>query len=165
MNLLTLGRSLSETRERPRYKLMSGALPTFGNPTASSGNFAETKKPSPVREGEAEAEIAASKSMKTESVADVAVKEGSMHAFPAGRWTLKANPFKSSSKPAAQPVVQGELSLDKVRPVRNDLSDCDLELVAKKPEPSAVEVGGEKVSVVKAQPLLGRMLALFQRRN
>jgi hypothetical protein len=29
--------------------------------------------------------------------------------------------------------VQGELSLDKVKPMRNDLSDSDLELVRRKP--------------------------------
>jgi hypothetical protein len=53
-----------------------------------------------------------------------------MNAYPLGRWTLKSNPFKSASKPGGPPVVQGELSLDKVKVVRNDLSDSDLELVA-----------------------------------
>jgi hypothetical protein len=50
--------------------------------------------------------------------------------FPLGRWALKANPFKSPAQGAAPPVVQGELSLEKVKVVRNDLSDSDLELVA-----------------------------------
>ena len=56
--------------------------------------------------------------------------ESAMNAYPLGRWTLKSNPFKSASKPGGAPVVQGELSLDKVKVLRNDLSDSDLELVA-----------------------------------
>ena len=52
-----------------------------------------------------------------------------MNAYPLGRWTLRVNPFKSGAKPVA-PGVQGELSLDKVKVVRNDLTDSDLELVA-----------------------------------
>jgi hypothetical protein len=31
---------------------------------------------------------------------------------------------------AAQPVIQGEFALDNVRPIRNDLSDADLEVVS-----------------------------------
>lgn len=50
--------------------------------------------------------------------------------YPMGRWTLFKNPFGKRSKPV-EPVapVQGELLLDMVRPIRNDLSDSDLELV------------------------------------
>ena len=56
-------------------------------------------------------------------------------AFPFGRWTLFSNPFNRASrtrlKTDAGPV-QTELSLDAVKPVRNDLSDSDLEVVAGK---------------------------------
>ena len=52
-----------------------------------------------------------------------------MNAYPLGRWTLRVNPFKTAPKPA-RTGVQGELSLEKVKVVRNDLSDSDLELVA-----------------------------------
>jgi len=57
-------------------------------------------------------------------------------AFPLGRWTrLRRNPFGSRpQRPAGTPPVQGELRLDLVRPVRNDLSDADLEVV-EAPEP------------------------------
>jgi hypothetical protein len=51
-------------------------------------------------------------------------------AFPLGRWTLFKNPFSKAPKPKAiETRAQPELSLDMVKPVRNDLSDTDLELV------------------------------------
>jgi hypothetical protein len=65
--------------------------------------------------------------MKTGRVAETAV-----NSFPRGRWTLQANPFKSSYKPELRQPAQGELSLDGVKPVRNDLSDSDLELIPRK---------------------------------
>ena len=56
--------------------------------------------------------------------------------FPLGRWTMLSNvplfknPFAREPKSkAAQPPVQAELCLDAIKPVRNDLSDCDLEIV------------------------------------
>lgn len=54
------------------------------------------------------------------------------HHFPLGRWTMFRNPFSKSSKPANPPrgAVQGELGLDLVKPVRNDLTDSDLLVVA-----------------------------------
>src|SRR5687767_2722514 len=70
--------------------------------------------------------------MKTETAqaSEKPAKKSGPNAYPLGRWTLKANPFKSSTRPRPEPVVQGELSLDKVKVIRNDLSDSDLELVA-----------------------------------
>lgn len=77
-----------------------------------------------------------------EAVAPVTVKQpvADRPAFPRGRWTLFKNPFSKSgkSKSAAAPV-QTELLLDLVKPVRNDLSDSDLEVVRVQPKP-AVEV-------------------------
>jgi hypothetical protein len=58
--------------------------------------------------------------------------------------------------------------LDKVKPVRNDLSDSDLELVAAAKPPSApkaVQIESEEVPILKVRPVLARVLALFQRRN
>jgi len=52
---------------------------------------------------------------------------------------LDHNPFSAIGKPKlagiprfGQPVVQGELSLDRVKVVRNDLSHADLEVVGQK---------------------------------
>jgi hypothetical protein len=51
-------------------------------------------------------------------------------AFPLGRWTIFQKPFFKEPKPEVTAApVQGELSLDSVTPVRNDLSDSDLEVV------------------------------------
>jgi hypothetical protein len=70
-------------------------------------------------------------------------------AFPHGRWTLFRNPFSKSgkSKSAAAPV-QTELLLDLVKPVRNDLSDSDLEVVRVQSKPAA-----EAVERVPAAPV------------
>jgi hypothetical protein len=51
-------------------------------------------------------------------------------AYPRGRWTVFRNPFVKRGKSVEPtPPVQGELLLDLVKPVRNDLSDSDLEVV------------------------------------
>ncbi len=59
-----------------------------------------------------------------------------------GGWLKKLNPLahlpkrqpgaRSVKPKAARTAVQGELSLEKVRVIRNDLSDCDLEFVTTK---------------------------------
>lgn len=164
MNLLTLGRSLSEARERPhRYKLMHGALPTFGNPTApGKRNFEMAAAPKSECEG-SQAETR-SETMKTECAAAAAEQE-TEKTVPAGPWMRRANPFKprSQTPPSA---VQGELSLDKVKPLRNDLSDCDLELVPQQPtEANAVQIGEHTVPVVKGQGLWERVRSLVRRKQ
>ena len=135
MQLLTVGRSLSEARDRPhRFKLLSRAMPTFGH--------------SPVMDVKPEYQAvdladSGEQNMKAEDAQTAGKPAGSgMNAYPLGRWTLRANPFKSSSKPGRTPVVQGELSLDKVKVVRNDLSDADLELVAVARRAKAAEGSG-----------------------
>jgi hypothetical protein len=57
----------------------------------------------------------------------------------AAMFCLDHNPFSAIGKPKlagiprfGQPVVQGELSLDRVKVVRNDLSHADLEVVGQK---------------------------------
>ncbi|HTD68377.1 MAG TPA: hypothetical protein VK846_17765 [Candidatus Limnocylindria bacterium] len=164
MNLLTVGRSLSEARNQPhRYKLTSGALPTFGNP---AGPALERKFEvgAPVMrertEDESDGRALETQPMKTESIAVETVRP----AMPAGGWV---NPFKTARPVVPRRAVQGELSLDKVKPVRNDLSDSDLELVAGKkrlePAPSVVKVESIGVPVVKANPLWERVSGLFRR--
>jgi hypothetical protein len=160
MNLLTAGRSLSEARERPhRYKVKSGALPKFGNP----GVVAEVVKPPvPVAVGAQMENAVGSEPMNSNVVAET------MRGVPAlGEWTRKINLFKPARSTAARAVVQGELSLERVKPVRNDLSDSDLELVkvTRRAEtiPSTVKIESVEVPVVKAMPLLERVRGLFQR--
>ena len=161
MNLLTAGRSLSEARERPhRYKLRSGALPKFGDAGAPSG---ARKPPSAVTESKQTENAVESQPMNSNTVT---VQR--MPGVPTlGEWTRKINLFKPSRPTAARLAVQGELSLDRVKPVRNDLSDSDLELVAvtKRPEatPGMVKIESVEVPVVKTLPLLARVRGLFQR--
>jgi hypothetical protein len=168
MHLLTVGRSLSEAREQPhRYKLKNRGLPKFGKTGSSAvigtGDF-EAGKPLPLG-GEVGRERAAGKPMNTEAVAEQMVQSARDNPFPRGRWTL--NPFRGE-KPVPRPAIQGELSLDKVKPVRNDLSDSDLELVAAakpQPVPATVKIESEEVPIVKRRPIWSRVLALFQRPN
>jgi len=71
-------------------------------------------------------------------------------AYPGGRWTVFKNPFvKRSNKPVAATPVQGELLLDLVKPIRNDLSDSDLELVPAAGGKSAPPI----TAVVPAKPV------------
>jgi hypothetical protein len=71
------------------------------------------------------------------------------HRFPQGRWTMFRNPFSKSSKPANPPrgAVQGELGLDLVKPVRNDLTDSDLLVVAGRSVSAAGAGAGADVDV------------------
>ena len=61
-----------------------------------------------------------------------------VNAIPAStNWfRLRNNPFatRSAERTSSLPPAQTELSLDAVKPVRNDLSDADLEVVSGKPE-------------------------------
>jgi hypothetical protein len=52
---------------------------------------------------------------------------GGARSFPLGRWLRLDGWIKRKPAPTAK-AVQGELRLDAVRPVRNDLHDSDLEL-------------------------------------
>jgi hypothetical protein len=63
----------------------------------------------------------------------------------AGHWTNKLNPLSWFSRRREEPrsavprfskaPMQGELSLDRVKVVRNDLSEADVEIVTAKPAP------------------------------
>ena len=167
MDLLTMGRSLSEVRDnRHRYKIKSSKLPTFGNP---AGPVLEKRfgVGAAVRRGrKAERNVLrmGAKPMRTEGI----VEEKDMNAQPGKRWSLKGNPFKSVASEPPRETVQGELSLEKVKPVRNDLTGSDLELTnasCTDREANSVKIESTEVPIVKAQPLLARVLALFQRRN
>jgi hypothetical protein len=150
MNLLTAGRSLSEARERPhRYKLKTGAMPKFGKTSAQAASE------------ETDAVVGA-QAMKTQTVAEPVVQRPTR-----GVWERPGKFFKGSRPASVRRVVQGELSLDNVKPVRNDLSDTDLELVTvvKKPEPapSAMKIDSVEVPVARGPTIFERVRGLFQR--
>jgi len=142
MRLLTVGRSLDEARDRPhRYKLLTGAMPTFGhvNGMRVGGKSSSGTILAPEREEShsVETEISVGEQTMKAEAAEAVETSKEPTTFPLGRWASKANPFRSA-RAAAPPAVQGELSLEKVKVVRNDLSDSDLELVASQP-PKATE--------------------------
>ncbi len=57
-------------------------------------------------------------------------------ASPWRGWSLLGNPFKSVRRPVRHSgPVQGELALDMIRPVCNDLNDTDLEIVTVRTKP------------------------------
>ncbi len=146
MKLLHTTNTLSEAKDQPhRYKVRAGGLPTFGNATEPtvrnfSGSSAERAKAVPVP-----------RQVRT------AASTG---------WAKKLNPFAKQGAPVERTAVQGELSLDNVKPLRNDLSDTDLELATVRPPealPSVVKVGAMEIPVVKVAPVWQRVRELIQR--
>jgi hypothetical protein len=118
MQLLTVGRSWSEVKNQPhRYKLRTDGWPTFGYETPPTWQRTSGSRGQKVETA-----------MKTETMA---MNSDVMQAFPRGRWTLGAKPAPRAGRATA--AIQGELSLDRVKPVRNDLTDADLELAPAKP--------------------------------
>lgn len=146
MQLLTVGRSLGRVGDEPsRYKMtQQSLLPKFGSVNAAENRtrgVSGTTNPAVTRADAREAKSSSAAAIndrkqmnavqseleRKPAPSDVAPKP----AFPRGRWTFFKNPFSRAPKPAAVATapVQSELSLDMVKPVRNDLSDSDLELV------------------------------------
>lgn len=146
MQLLTVGRSLGRISDEPsRYKMtQQSLLPKFGSvnaPENRARGVSETTNPVVTRANAAEANVcsaaaindrkqmnAVQPELERKSAPNAAVPKP---AFPRGRWTFFRSPFSRKPKPEALSAVpvQSELSLDAVKPVRNDLCDSDLELV------------------------------------
>jgi hypothetical protein len=158
MQLLTVGRSLRSVKggRSPFRPAEQGMLPKFAASRAPEvkSEVKERPQPSPARSpfvplshGPATPErgsilkriLSLFKRNKTMNAVEAEPQSVSgsapakpEQAFPFGRWTLFSNPFNRSSKTRPKTdagPVQTELSLDAVKPVRNDLSDSDLELV------------------------------------
>ncbi len=152
MQLLSVGRSLCGIKNEPsRYKMtQENLLPRFGSskslgtsdtletpPQSANTPAIETDCRFPI--GPSEPENRSNKAADAEKerrTASPDTVKAPAQAFPLGRWTIRKNPF---NKPAAarqmEDPAQGELSLDAVKVIRNDLSDADLEVVASKKQP------------------------------
>ena len=150
MKLLGTSDAFGRVLDRPsRYRLaQQSLLPKFGgekgSPFALASQNGSTHPLAAAAKGGLLSRIGRifrprkNKTMNT-VVADPSMASASAppkpeHAFPFGRWTLFRSPF--NRVPAATPKsksdggpVQGELLLDAVKPVRNDLSDSGLEVV------------------------------------
>lgn len=168
LQLLTVGQSLSEMRDRPhRYKLRSGSLLVLAR-----------RDESPVRwpqmggldfDGlDVRLKQVVGEDMKTEATTGVTDGKVETPAFPRGRWSLWSGSARGEGDVApARGSIQGELSLDNVKPLRNDLSDSDLELVAvtrKAPVTpvASVSVGAVLVPVVQSRSVWGRVRGWFK---
>ena len=148
--LLATGRCIVSAKQRGRYRLASHALlPTFispRNPFVQSSNkdaTAQTVTPETTaghlshQAADAGARVAMpSQQSKSATRASVGARvtgwlEACLKRIRSVTGRARATPRQKSSIPRfdKQPV-QGELSLDQVQVLRNDLSDSDLEVVA-----------------------------------
>jgi len=117
MRLLSMGRSLNEVKSVGRYHVPRAVgLPqfNFGKPAVKS-----SVQPSP-------------QPVPSEPPAPSPVK-----APVAGGWLKRSNPF-AAAQPAAP--VQAELTLEKVKVVRNDLAEADFEIVPKRELPRQADI-------------------------
>ena len=160
--LLTTGKSLvGLSNANSRYQLRKGALPKFDsakNPfTSKTAAEPSEREPQLPKLSPAELKAATMKNtqplplpgQKTESpAAEPPAIEPAQPAAPVDGWLKKLNPLVwfGSRKPAEpKPAiprfdkphapVQGELSLDNVKVMRNDLSEADVEVVPAKARP------------------------------
>jgi hypothetical protein len=156
MQLLAVGSSIRTIKDEPsRYKMtQQHLLPKFGRaarPEKKMPDAVQAQSRPVVEEQRAPASQPEPQGKKNEMNALLTKPHAQSRAasetvltsaFPLGRWTrLRKNPF--GPRPRQEVVtapVQGELRLDLVKPVRNDLSDADLEVVeAAEPAPAAQE--------------------------
>lgn len=163
--LLTTGKSLvGLNNSAARYQLRKGALPKFEsskNPFAAR-THAEPSIASPEREPElpkmTPAEIAAANLKKTQPLPALGEPSAKVIQDPAeltkpaavvDGWLKKINPLvwfgnrkPAEPKPAiprfkkTHTPVQGELSLDNIKVMRNDLSETDVEVVPARARPA-----------------------------
>jgi hypothetical protein len=159
LRLLTTGKSLVGVKDTESRYRVTGArlLPQFGS---ARNPFSSTAKsePAPAGERPAAAQVGNGASGGRSGIRSANAKPALARAIGALRlkavallsgWRAKLGgllprPRAAKVKPAiprfTKPAVQGELSLDRIRVVRNDLSDADLEVVpAKAPATPAVE--------------------------
>jgi hypothetical protein len=139
VRLLTAGKSLVGIQDsKSRYRSVDPrAMPKFGSEKKFTTEVARESDATP---GVARASIDSSKvnAEKTPEAVTRAARGGGW----VSQWGSKLGSLVSQTpKPTRSAVprfngmpVQGELSLDNIRVVRNDLSDADLEVVAKKAE-------------------------------
>jgi hypothetical protein len=131
-SLLNLGSAMPKVKAMGRYNLAKQTvLPTFG----------PNKKTQPIGAKAVEVKPAVSASAPVVAVKveakPVSASQPAVKKITAGLgWLKKSNPFAAAPATTLSPVAtktvspaQAELSLDKVRVVRNDLADADIEVV------------------------------------
>ena len=164
LRLLAAGRSLVGLNQpNSRYRVTSQRLlPRFvskGNPFRTQADGAEKSRLTSAEPPEAAPPAATSQVLPAASIhackqIEIAPVKPKSAAKPASQkwadWASKcaatvagaiharpAKPAKPAIPAFAKPLVQGELSLERVKVVRNDLSDSDLDIVRCRPEPTS----------------------------
>jgi hypothetical protein len=136
MQLLVVGRSLKTADDRPSpYRLsQQNLLPRFDRSEGSADAKPQSGNTAPVHGAAMElpryrARRYAEQATATATSEDCSSKES--RARQSGDWASRwRNRFRVQSLNASRDAVQGELGFERVRVVRNDLSDADLELVS-----------------------------------
>ena len=182
MQLLAAGTSLGKIGNQPsRYKMtQQSLLPKFGSVKAPEervpgvGGVSSNQAIAKARLEQSSPKIATTANDRKNMNAvqpkpqEVTVLKtaAARPAFPIGRWTLFKNPFSRTPKPKpVEAPAQPELSLDLVKPMRNDLTDADLELVqpvkraTEKVVPATVQI--EPVSAPPEGAAWGRIKTQF----
>jgi hypothetical protein len=170
MQLLALGRSLGRIGDRQnRYKLtQQSLLPKFGTVKGPDGSVRDGEPLDlKTRELNGEDAVVVSQTRRRNKDDRTTIMKSTVQsepmaasatgripqAFPHGRWTLFKNPFTNTSKLKPTPGPrQSELLLDSVKPVRNDLTDSDLEVVAAGHPPAERRATPEAVSAPNEKP-------------
>ncbi len=136
MRLLSMGRSLNEVKSVGRYHVpRETGLPhyKFGKPAAKISSA-----PAAISSA-TEAKI---KNADSENI-QAGVTQTEVKKQMSGGWLKRSNPFAPAARPKAdapKAPVQSELTLDKIKVVRNDLSDADYEVVPRQELPRQAEL-------------------------
>jgi len=163
LRLLATGKSLvSVCDTESRYRLTSQRLlPQFGptrNPFRSPGK-AELPAAGTTRHDAEFGEVSPKAGVGSPVRRLWPRAAGLLSAWKEKPGVLIARPFGKAAKPAIppfpKPPVQGELSLDRVKVMRNDLSDAGLELVAARTKPVPASVAVETAG--RAERVWGRV--------
>ena len=130
IRFLRATRSLNGSQDKPSpYRLpQENLLPKFGSPARGRTRAQEDQKAKPLATAQTNA----------------TAMEGKERT-----WMFWRTWFAPKPKRAAKPPVQAELELDEVKVVRNDLSDADLEIVAKKRKTARSEQPAEERTEAK----------------
>jgi hypothetical protein len=163
LRLLAAGRSLVSVRDtESRYRLTSQRLlPHFGptrNPFDAPGR-SELPVAGTTRSAADSGEASPQAGVCNPARRLWLKAAGLLTAWSQELSVLVARPFGKAAKPAIpqlpKPPVQGELSLDRVKVVRNDLSDADLEVVTARTKPAPASLAGKAAD--RAERAWGRV--------
>jgi hypothetical protein len=165
MRLLQMNRSVGGAADGGRYKLQKNFLPKFspvGRPvslapaknqsqkvTMETPSLFDQSKASGAAEASAESSVPHVLSVGVFPKPEVAETEAEVEFVRKEGWFARLkNLFRRKAPKTTVRPVQTEWMLDKVKVIRNDLADCDLDVVV-------ADVGGEAPRV-KGKSLVGR---------